>query len=996
VTKLQAFQEATVEAAVNALSNLEGSRRFLVADEVGLGKTVVARAIAERLKRPGKSFNIFYLCPSLEIAAQNRDKFGALTGLDRAEQLSGADRLSLSISSPPPIGNGFRIFSLTPETSLPSWKPGARTGRKLERTLIWNLVRQSYPDLTQKLRGLDRDRNKSRPMFESSNEDVSSLARSFDQGLRAVFDCANAPLESRIISWLDTSKDILEFVSRGRSALVFAALSRKVTSPDLLILDEFHRYADLIIPTSTRASNKPLAAERKRVHDLLIAHLLNGRDGQPPATLLLSATPYKLSRLDGSQINPGDRYGSLINLVAYLYGVNGSDVARKTTALIKEYHQALISRTDRTQITARIGSAKSKLEVILRPVVARTERALALKDDLFVRRTIPTAVKTADIEIFRHLARSIAEKDRHLRSWTTPLWSSVPYPAQTLHGYAVWKALSKAPRARVTIDNSRTDPAHPQYRAFSSSVVDAESLQLPWLKPSLPWWKLEGAWKATEEGAGKILLFSKFRAVPTSLSALLSMPVDEISLGSKSNQRAKGKAQSYLRPGVGLNHALLAMFAPWPSLSLAIEPKKDAEVGIASIQRDATRQLRQWIEERGITIRNGPSRKLWKLALGLETSGRPQAAKQLTRAFEVPALQITLKAWSTPPKIEHISVAELKRLAVFLLSAPGAVLARSFHRHEISFFESSESLDERVMRQIFRLCWTNLRTYLGQRYFRRVILGRSGKGRYPESLMTAILKGGLEAALDEQLALLRVLGDKRDAELVNELVNGLLDRPGLVRIRRRGIDTTVRVHAAVPFAGGERRGGGHDRKDEKLRSDTLRRAFNSPFWPHVLSTTSVGQEGLDFHYWCDKIVHWDLPVGPVEFEQREGRISRYSSLTVRRAFVTQHAAAAYTAPPGKSPFNQLFDAAHKAEDDGIGLEKWWTPPTEKPTSFTFDWNFSIRKSRLDKLKTELMYYRLGIGQPDPEAFIELLKHLEATRDVARGLALNLSPSSGAA
>ena len=175
MTKLQAFQQATVEAAVNALSNLEGSRRFLVADEVGLGKTVVARAIAERLKRPGKSFNIFYLCPSLEIAAQNRDKFGALTGLDRAEQLSGADRLSLSITSHPPLGNGFRIFSLTPETSLPSWKPGARTGRKSERTLIWNLVRQSYPDLAQKLRDLDRDRNKSRPMFESSNEESHRL-----------------------------------------------------------------------------------------------------------------------------------------------------------------------------------------------------------------------------------------------------------------------------------------------------------------------------------------------------------------------------------------------------------------------------------------------------------------------------------------------------------------------------------------------------------------------------------------------------------------------------------------------------------------------------------------------------------------------------------------------------------------------------------------------------------------------------------------------------
>ena len=29
--------------------------------------------------------------------------------------------------------------------------------------------------------------------------------------------------------------------------------------------------------------------------------------------------------------------------------------------------------------------------------------------------------------------------------------------------------------------------------------------------------------------------------------------------------------------------------------------------------------------------------------------------------------------------------------------------------------------------------------------------------------------------------------------------------------------------------------------------DAVRAAFNSPFWPFVLGTTSIGQEGLDFH-----------------------------------------------------------------------------------------------------------------------------------------------------
>ncbi|WP_019568605.1 hypothetical protein [Thioalkalivibrio sp. ALMg13-2] len=43
--------------------------------------------------------------------------------------------------------------------------------------------------------------------------------------------------------------------------------------------------------------------------------------------------------------------------------------------------------------------------------------------------------------------------------------------------------------------------------------------------------------------------------------------------------------------------------------------------------------------------------------------------------------------------------------------------------------------------------------------------------------------------------------------------------------------------------------------------------FNSPFRPFVLASTSVGQEGLDFHSWCHSVVHWNLPSNPVDMEQ---------------------------------------------------------------------------------------------------------------------------------
>jgi len=56
----------------------------------------------------------------------------------------------------------------------------------------------------------------------------------------------------------------------------------------------------------------------------------------------------------------------------------------------------------------------------------------------------------------------------------------------------------------------------------------------------------------------------------------------------------------------------------------------------------------------------------------------------------------------------------------------------------------------------------------------------------------------------------------------------------------------------------------------------------------VLASTSVGQEGLDFHTYCHAIVHWNLPSNPVDLEQREGRIHRYKGHAVRRNVAERH------------------------------------------------------------------------------------------------------------
>ena len=66
------------------------------------------------------------------------------------------------------------------------------------------------------------------------------------------------------------------------------------------------------------------------------------------------------------------------------------------------------------------------------------------------------------------------------------------------------------------------------------------------------------------------------------------------------------------------------------------------------------------------------------------------------------------------------------------------------------------------------------------------------------------------------------------------------------------------------------------------RMPDVRRAFNNPVWRFVLALTSVGQEGIDFHWWAHSVIHWNVPGNPVDFEQREGRVRRYLGHAVRK------------------------------------------------------------------------------------------------------------------
>src|SRR5699024_2953196 len=113
---------------------------------------------------------------------------------------------------------------------------------------------------------------------------------------------------------------------------------------------------------------------------------------------------------------------------------------------------------------------------------------------------------------------------------------------------------------------------------------------------------------------------------------------------------------------------------------------------------------------------------------------------------------------------------------------------------------------------------------------------------------------------------------------------------------------------------------------EILRAPEVRNAFNSPFRPFVLASTSVGQEGIDFHWWSHSVVHWNLPSNPVDFEQREGRVNRVGGHAVRKNVASAHGRDALAAAQsGQHPWQCAFDAALDHGELGE-FSPWWIYP----------------------------------------------------------------------
>ncbi len=143
IAGLKDFQCDTVDYVFRRLYlDEDPADRFLVADEVGLGKTLVARGVIaralEHLRKAGERVDVLYICSNADIARQNISKLN-LTGREEFALSSRITLLPMSVSD---LNDELNFISFTPKTSFDLV---SAEGRKTERMLLYWMLKEVWP-----------------------------------------------------------------------------------------------------------------------------------------------------------------------------------------------------------------------------------------------------------------------------------------------------------------------------------------------------------------------------------------------------------------------------------------------------------------------------------------------------------------------------------------------------------------------------------------------------------------------------------------------------------------------------------------------------------------------------------------------------------------------------------------------------------------------------------------------------------------------------------
>ena len=139
---LKDFQRETVDYVFERLYGKNPADRFLIADEVGLGKTLIARGLIAKAidllwQDADRRIDIVYICANRDIAAQNISRLNVTEQVERAF----STRLTMLPLELKQLDQRLNFISFTPGTSFDL---RSRGGTVIERALIYHILNNRW------------------------------------------------------------------------------------------------------------------------------------------------------------------------------------------------------------------------------------------------------------------------------------------------------------------------------------------------------------------------------------------------------------------------------------------------------------------------------------------------------------------------------------------------------------------------------------------------------------------------------------------------------------------------------------------------------------------------------------------------------------------------------------------------------------------------------------------------------------------------------------
>lgn len=1007
MNKLKRFQRATVEHINWVFSNTE-QHRFLVADEVGLGKTMIARGVIANLavlrhKEGDDLFKVVYVCSNQTIARQNIRKL-RISKDNRVEM--GETRLSMQHllvteqeKTCKENGTFIQLISLTPGTSF---QITGGQGSAPERALMYCILSRRLDNeaLRNKLSlFLKCDVNKDKrwePMCDSYKKRIEKAQNDHYPAdlLRDLVYPGSPVLE--LERQLAESERMPDRRLIANLRMAFAKLSARMLQPDLVIMDEFQRFQTLLNPADNDLG--PIVDQFLRCGTEV---------KNRPRVLLLSATPYKLySTLDEiDETNSDEHYQEFMAVVDFLLDDN-EDRKQQFRSIWKAYSAKLRELKNGILSTDAKQAAEDEL---YKAGMCRTERISFVKDgDYLKERKECLNVCEGDIRAFIEMSK-ILEKLGLSEEMPVDFVKSSPFLMSFMDHYQLKQKISDALKGKTVKDaahgpkrnhiwlrkkwisdyeelslnrhDPENHPIHAKYECLKQYAFDGHAERLLWIPPSMPYYEPQGVFK-TAQDFSKLLVFSGWEMVPRMIATLISYEAERRTNGKlcRSQRKTNSHGTYYFMKKNENRYPLKCLFNA-----------KEKNESDDRLKNEAWfLRVRDPLLERSFLF-SGKVRSLEEV----KQEVRINIESQLSEKSISPEGYVTQLNGSI-----QVNQDALDLLTDMAIGAPGICVARALHK----LFPQKNTDEACDM-----ITTSLLRMFDSPEGIGAVAEKCQDREVYPRKVLNYCINGNIQAMLDEYCFVLAnenvsSADDDRTIGIIQDMFLGALS----LRSAPYEVDTweafcgdenkkmSMRTHYAVGFNKSTKDTTQADSKKPESRKESVRTAFNSPFRPFVLASTSVGQEGLDFHYYCHRLMHWNLPHNPTDMEQREGRINRYLCHAVRKSLVK------YFRNADASPFTSWAHLLKMATEESLRLNPdyselspFWCFSGDQPVKIERIvplYPYSRDEAAYERLLKLLSLYRLTLGQARQEEILNSILENNALADqITKDLFISLCP-----